>query len=52
MTLHEEMSMAAHARIAESLRPGSTPVAPARPTPQERTPLSVCLLYTSDAADE
>ena len=24
MTLHEEMSMAAHARIAESLRPGST----------------------------
>ena len=41
MTLHEEMSMAAHARIAESLRPGSTPVAPARPTPQERTPLSV-----------
>lgn len=41
MTLHEEMSMAAHARIAESLRPGSTPVAPARPAPQERTPLSV-----------
>ena len=35
MTLHEEMSMAAHARIAESLRPGSTPVAPARPAPQE-----------------
>ena len=34
MTLHEEMSMAAHARIAESLRPGSTPVAPARPAPQ------------------
>ncbi|HCG15049.1 MAG TPA: hypothetical protein DEU94_02725, partial [Micrococcus luteus] len=41
MTLHEEMSMAAHARIAGSLRPGSTPVAPARPAPQERTPLSV-----------
>lgn len=38
MTLHEEMSMAAHARIAEPL---SHAGAPARPAPQERTPLSV-----------
>ena len=41
MTLHEEMSMAAHARIAEPLHHTGRPVAPARPAPQERTPLSV-----------
>lgn len=41
MTLHEEMSMAAHARIAEPPHPGTPRVTPARPAPQERTPLSV-----------
>lgn len=41
MTLHEEMSMVAHARMAEPLHPGARPIAPARPAPQERTPLSV-----------